>query len=371
MSLTLSESEEKSDAEAGSCLVNSLYEIDPLDDSRWDALVRRHPDASLFHSRAWLTALRDTYDYEPVVLTASGPGQSLADGLVFCKVRSWLTGRRLVSLPFADYCELLSYGAGDSGILASALEAKIREEGWRYVELRPCRSAEKLGTFARPFVSYTLHRLDLRPELSTIFRNFHKNSIQRKIRRAEREGLTYAEGSSELLLEIFYRLLVLTRRRHRVPPQPRKWFRNLINCFGDDLKIRVASKDHRPIASILTIRHKDALYYKYGASDVEFHSMGGMHLLYWNAIQDAKRSGVRVFDLGRTDLDQPGLITFKGRWGATIYPLTYRRIAPGRLGHAFEPGAYEMPRRAAKLLFACLPPRFLSALGAVLYKHVG
>jgi len=42
-----------------------------------------------------------------------------------------------------------------------------------------------------------------KPELAAIFRGFHKNSIQRKIRRAERERLTYAEGRSEALLEKF------------------------------------------------------------------------------------------------------------------------------------------------------------------------
>jgi hypothetical protein len=27
--------------------------------------------------------------------------------LVFCRVRSWLTGRRSISLPFSDHCEPL------------------------------------------------------------------------------------------------------------------------------------------------------------------------------------------------------------------------------------------------------------------------
>jgi len=353
--------------------VQNFKEISPIEDVRWTELVNRHRDASLFHSKAWLTALRDTYNYDPVVFTTTSSAEGpLANGFVFCRVKSWLTGQRLVSLPFSDYCELLCRGDEDPNAFLAALEGEIRTRGWRYIELRPVLSTEKIGCSFKPFVTYTLHRLDLRPDLSRLFANFHKSSIQRKIRRSEREGLAYSESSCESLLEPFYRLLVLSRRRHCVPPQPRKWFRNLIECFGSDLKIRIASKNGRAISAMLTIRHKDVMYYKYGGSDERFHRFGGMHFLYWQTIQDAKHAGLRVFDLGRTDMDQPGLITFKSRWGAPVSAVTYYRIAlSGNPAHVFEPGTHERSKRALKALFAYTPPKLLSGLGAVLYKHVG
>ena len=83
------------------------YEIDPLRDERWASLVESHPHASVFHSNNWLKALRSVYGYEPVVMTTCPPGARLTNGLVFCRVNSWLTGRRLVSLPFSDHCEPL------------------------------------------------------------------------------------------------------------------------------------------------------------------------------------------------------------------------------------------------------------------------
>ena len=51
--------------------------------------------------------------------------------------------------------------------------------------------------------------------------------------------------------------------------------RNLIACLGDNVKIRVASKDGRPVASILTLRHKRTLVYKYGCSDDHSTIWGG------------------------------------------------------------------------------------------------
>src|SRR5204862_7134910 len=97
------------------------------------------------------------------------------------------------------------------------------------------------------------HRLNLSPSSDELFRHFHKDCVQRKIRRAEREAVVYREGNSPELLSSFYQLMLRTRRRHQLPPQPLDWFRNLVRCMGDSLKIRVASKDGRPIASIVTL----------------------------------------------------------------------------------------------------------------------
>ena len=77
-----------------------VYRIDPLKDERWVRFVEEHPDASVFHTPAWLTALERTYGYEPVVFTTSPPDAELKNAIVFCRIESWLTGHRIVSLPF-------------------------------------------------------------------------------------------------------------------------------------------------------------------------------------------------------------------------------------------------------------------------------
>src|SRR5271168_4019980 len=93
----------------------NLSTLSPISDSRWDDLVAHHPLASVFHQRGWLEALVRTYDYEPCVITAAAAGEPLKDGLVLCRVSSWMTGTRLVSLPFADHCEPLLNGHDEWG----------------------------------------------------------------------------------------------------------------------------------------------------------------------------------------------------------------------------------------------------------------
>ena len=347
--------------------MTAIYRIDPLRDPRWAEMVEKHPRASVFHTPGWLEALQRTYAYEPVAYTTSPPGANLTNGVVLCRVASRITGRRLVSLPFSDHCEPLTERFEDVRTLLSFLESTRSTEGWKYVEVRPRTPREVPLPGMSLAQRYSFHSLDLRPGLEELFRLFHKNSTQRKIRRAEREKLTYEEGQSVALVEKFYPLLLRTRRRQHLPPQPRAWFSKLAECLGESMKIRVASKDGRPIAGILTLSWKDVMVYKYGCSDERSHMLGGMHLLFWTAIQEAKATGCREFDLGRSDWDNPGLITFKDHWGASRSELVYWRYpAP-----AVPSAAGALARRLAKVAIGRLPNRLLIELGDMFYRHLG
>src|SRR5437660_2858130 len=348
------------------------YCIEPLSDPRWDVFLSQHSRASVFHSSTWLAALSRTYGYKPVAFTTSPSGHDLKNAVVFCRVESWLTGRRLVSLPFSDHCEPLVDHEDDLRVLTSTLEREAKRERWRYIELRPLCPLSLETSLRDTHVTYTFHQLDLQPDLDALFRGLHKSSTQRKIRRAQREGLTYREGRTQDLLEQFYALKKGARVKHKLPPQPLEWFSNLVVLFGDDLKIRVAYKNELPIAAMLTIRYKDTLVYKYGGSDSRFNNLGGMHLLFWNAIQDAKSNGLRFFDLGRTDEHQHGLINFKSRWGTTQSALVYKRYGFfQKASHAFDLPSSKKKTNMAKYVLSHLHPSMLSLIGRILYRHVG
>jgi hypothetical protein len=345
--------------------------IAPLKDRRWDAFVGRHPRASIFHSSAWLQALFRTYGYEPVAYTTSAEDQDLENAIVFCRIDSWLTGRRLVSLPFSDHCEALIDTKQDLQPYAVALIRDAQREGCLYVETRPINQFDLSMSLERCITQYRFHELNLEDDLQTIFRNFHKDSIQRKIRRAQRERLVYKEGSTESLLDIFYKLFTSTRKRYSLPPPPREWFTNLMEGFGAALKIRVAFLNNQPVAAIITIRHKNTLVYKYGASDPRFTNLGSMHLLFWTSIQEAKDWKLGSFDLGRCDLHQQGLAIFKNRWGATQSTFSYSRYGFSRnLQHVLDLSS-DWKSRTAKLVIAYLRPSLLSSIGGALYRHAG
>ncbi len=343
-----------------------VYEIDPLQDPRWPELVKSHARASVFHDRNWLEALRVAYGYQPVVFSTCHPDGPLTNGLVFCQIKSWLTGKRLVSLPFSDHCEPLVESSAMLDHLLLHVRRSVDNEGWRYMEIRPVSGAPGQQTGIGKSTAYYFHRLDLRKSAQELFHSFHKDCVQRKIRRAERESLEYEEGNSEELLNKFYRLLVMTRRRQHLPPQPISWFRALMASFGQDLKIRVASNRAVPIASILTLVHKKTVTYKYGCSDVAFNKLGGTALLFWQTIQEAKEKGLEELDMGRSDMNNLGLVTFKGHWGATQSVLDYWQY-PDSLPGLQSPWKMKVLGK----MVAIAPDISLTAAGSLLYRHIG
>lgn len=349
----------------------NVFAIAPLNDDRWDTFVASHQSASIFHTRGWLRALADTYGYGSIALTTSAPGDPLANALPLCLVPSRLTGRRLVSLPFADHCQLLTDNVETLSALLSRATDEARAARCRYVEIRPVEVSNALKAGLLPLgPSYQglLHEIDLNDSLDHIFAQFNARSTVRNIRRSEKEKLEYASGSEDELLDAFYAMQIMTRRRHRLPPQPRAWFRNLLDSLGAAAKIHVAYKDTKPVAAIFTCAFGRRYMYKYGASDPAAMSLGGTHLLIWRAIQEAKSNGFACFDMGRTDTGHEGLKTFKSRWGAHPRPLHYYRWpAPTEA----EDGREGTLVRLAEPVFERLPDWMLIRAGQLLYRHMG
>jgi len=342
-----------------------LYTLDPLLDPRWDALVASHPDASVFHTKGWLSALAKTYGYRPVVLTSAAPDKELLDGVAFCEVMSWLTGPRLVSLPFSDHAQPLFTNGQDTLESPEWFQAAHFRDGWQYVELRPISWETRPRSTLVPGQEFWLHLLDLTPSLQRLFRDLHKDCVQRRIRKAERERLTYECSCSEKLLSDFYKLHMITRRRLHLLPQPKAWFRNLLAEMGSNAKIQVVRKNDTPIGAILSLRHSGKVIYKYGCSDKRLHHLGAMPFLFWKLIEESKTEGAEQIDFGRTDLDNPGLIVFKDRLGATRKKLTYLRY-PRSDGTSWM----RWPSvRIAKTLVASLPDTIVSNIGSLVYRH--
>jgi lipid II:glycine glycyltransferase (peptidoglycan interpeptide bridge formation enzyme) len=126
----------------------------------------------------------------------------------------------------------------------------------------------------------------------------------------------------------------------------------------------VAYRSGQPLAGILTLRFKDTMIYKYGASDPRFNRLGGTPLLLWRAIEEAKALGLREMDLGRSDRHPPGLAAFKDRWGATRSVLRYARWPVSSVA-AVDPWRL----RVAKRSFARMPDAVRVLAGRLLYRH--
>ena len=344
----------------------AVHQVDPIRDPRWMEFVSEHPDSSVFHSPSWLQALQATYSYRPFAISTSPPGARLRNGILFCQVQSWLTGNRLVSVPFADHCELLVDDADDRRELLGCIANMLSRNQFKYAELRPLKREPEDKCGFRPSRRCLLHTLDLRPRLDEILKQSHKTSIQQRIRRAQRQQLDYTEGNDSQHIHRFYQLLLLSRRRQRIPPQPLEWFHNLARYFGDSLQIRLLSRGNQTVAGVLTLHWKQTVVDKYSCSDPQYNNLGCIPLLLWRVIEHAKQTGISTFDLGRSDYEGTGLVGFKDRWGSQRMELTYWRL-PSQTASGY--GQWKL--KVAGPIFARMPDRLLAASGRILYRHTG
>lgn len=344
----------------------ACYTLCPLTDPRWQQLLEVHESATVFHSPDWLRALQCTYGYEPVVLTTCPPDTNLTNGLLLCSVRNLFGGRRLVSLPFSDHCEPLAGDDSEMWALLAAAASYCSDLGRIHLEIRPLHVLPPSQLGFQPTAAYYIHQLELSESADNVFARFSKGSVQRKITKAEHEDLTCEEGNSQKLIEAFYGLLLLTRRRHRIPPQPIEWFQSLARLLGDAFKVRVAFKSGRPVASIITLQSTQSMVYKYGCSDEAYWNLGGLQLLLWKAIQQAVSHGCKHFDFGRSDVDHIGLVEFKDRWGAKRTLLSYWTTPSTN-----ETRRDAMDSLLARRAFSLVPDRILVVLGRMLYRYIG
>jgi hypothetical protein len=108
--------------------------------------------------------------------------------------------------------------------------------------------------------------------------------------------------------------------------------------------------------------------YKYGCSDERFHPIGAVPWLFWQAFQEAKSDQLEEFDLGRSDLTNPGLIRFKDRLGATKTPICYWRF-PNRFGSTRGELSAALNSPAVRKVLSRLPQRLFRLAGEFFYRH--
>ena len=78
--------------------------INPLNFYGWDKLILSIKEYSFYYSSAWARVLYESYQYKPIYLTLFDNNKILVL-IPLMEVKSFITGKRCVSLPFTDYVE--------------------------------------------------------------------------------------------------------------------------------------------------------------------------------------------------------------------------------------------------------------------------
>jgi CelD/BcsL family acetyltransferase involved in cellulose biosynthesis len=341
--------------------------IDPASDPRWLPFLESDACASIFHHPAWLKLLSDTYGYEPVCIIADDGGR-VAGVLPLMEVRSWLTGRRAVCLPFSDTCGPIARDDAAHRALIEFGEGLGKERGWRYLEIR---NSIIPGGFA-PSARYKLHVTELARDPEAVLKTFNQHS-RRKLRKAEASRVRVEHRVDDEALRAFIRLNALTRRKHGVLPQPDSLFLNiqkgLLEAGLGFLGVATLDNEDEVVAANLFLHWNGTVVYKYGASAERASPVAANYAVMWDAIRWGCEQGYSRFDFGRSDLDGEGLLQFKRGWGSREIDLVYARRSSTtpRAEPSSEPGLQER----LKPVISKMPVSLLKIIGGCAYPHVG
>nr|BBH88418.1 peptidoglycan bridge formation protein FemAB [Thermosporothrix sp. COM3] len=332
-------------------------------------LVEQQLQESFFHDQAWLTLVARRYGYHTEILTTTDREGRITGMLPVSLVSSPLTGRRLVSFPFSDYCPVIAADiSAERELVCQALDL-ARRSRVRYLELRPGTSLQGHDELMESDL-YVRWMLELDSDLGTLWKRLRK-PIQRQIKKARNQGVQVRPARERDEMALYYRLHLLTRNKHGMPAQPRAFFFDLWDAFASrgHLHLLLAEYQGTVIAGMILLAYGSTVRYAYGASSERFLQLAPNNLLLWEALSWGGTHGYRRFDFGRTARDNEGLMEFKRRWGAAMEPLPYYYFpeVAGMVATSESSAKY-------RVLTACwrrLPPAVAGPLGGYLYRHLG
>ncbi len=354
-----------------------VVDIDPHTDRRWEAFVKNHPEALVYHHPAWLTVLQRAYGYTVHALACEDGESRLRGVLPLVKSRGLITGSRLASLPRTPVAGPLSSEPGDAAAMVHTAVERARAEQGTRLELRfpsrqPGDSLDGL-TAVQAESRYVLELPRGGSELR--FGNSRNHGrIKWAITKASRLGVTTRVAESDEDLQGWYGLYLDTMRAHATPPIPYRFFRAVWEVLrpAGFARLMFAEQHHagrrRLIAGSLFFMYGDTVIYAFNGRRRSDLALRPNDVIQWRAIHDGWKAGFRRYDFGEVPEGQEGLARFKAKWGAKECS-PYRYVYPPRTGHASRAAVPPALSRLSEAIWGKLPRLATARLGDLLYRY--
>ncbi len=299
--------------------------IDPKEDSRWDEFVLNHKFGSIYHLSAWSEILKASFGYKPYYVI-SEENKQIKAAIPLMLVKSWLTGKRLVSLPRLPYCDPLVSSEDELQKLLNYIYQIVDDCKIQYVEIKTQLNDQFFkDDQIKRYKHFRNHILSLEIERDELWKSFDRTCVKQRITRAQKNNVKFRFGETDEDLKIFYSLHKMTAAKQKIPVRPFNYFYNIWQRLRKKnlLLLLIAEVNGKAGAANISFKFKNTLYYEFLGLNYDLiqHSPG--HLLIWEAIQIACDCHLQSFDFGLTPPGNPGLADFKRRWGAKESELSY------------------------------------------------
>ncbi len=300
-----------------------IVSVDPRMDPLWQRLVDQHR-SSAFNSPGWIRVLTDTYGWDARALVLLDDAGEPRAGIPFCRIAD-IMGRRIIVLPFSDYCDPLASDREHWNCLITPL----LEECCPIVVRCLHNSLPIADERFRLAKQAKWHGMDLQPDLDTLWHGLHDAS-RRAIAKAQRAGVVVRIAEQEEELRAFFEIHLRIRKyKYRLLSQPYSFFKNIWRHFLKEQRgaLMVADYQGEIIGGVLFLEWKDTVYYKFNASVPIHLEHRPNDLLMWKGIQYGKAKGYHYLDFGLSDWDQEGLVRYKRKFATEEKTISFLRYA--------------------------------------------
>jgi FemAB-related protein (PEP-CTERM system-associated) len=270
---------------------------------------------------AWLLALRDGLGHQPYLLEAQDEAGQTRGLLALAFVKSWLFGRRLVSLPYLNSGGVAAQEEAAAQALleeACRLADKLDADNLELRHEQPCDHPQL--THSR--TDKVLMRLRLPPSREQLWKEIGPK-VRNQVRKAEKLDLTCRWGGVELL-DQFYSVLACNMRDLGTPVYGRRLFEAVFQHLGDRAELCVVQGEKDlSLAGALLVHGDESTEVPSASSLRQYNHTCANMLLYWNLLGRAVDRGQKEFDFGRSSKDS-GTYRFKEQWGAVPHPSCWQ-----------------------------------------------
>ncbi len=329
----------------------------------WDTYVRAHAEGTIFHTIAWMHSVRDAFRHEPQYLVALR-GAKLVGVLPLFRVNSLLGGRMFISVPYAVAGGPLADNQQVADSLFSAAKRLVHEAEGDVLEIR---SERRCFDQLEPIDRYVTFKRELPEQVGDVL-----GWLPRKARAAARNARERHSLRAEFhtgQLRTVWRLYCRSMRRLGSPAYPYRFFEELCERNRGRTHVQTIRRGNRAIAGLVSFTFGETFLPYFAGCDERFNRYGTNNFLYLAAMERAVEGGCRIFDFGRTRIDNKGSYDFKRFHGFNPEPLGYQRyVPPDRTSTDLTPTNRSFS--AARALWRRLPLPLATMLAGRVSRHI-
>lgn len=269
----------------------------------------------------WERVFRDGLGYQMYRLEERDQAGHLKGVLLLARVRSWLFGDFLVSLPYLNYGGIHSDDSETSRrLLDRAIELADELDVDHLCLRHEAPLEDKRLEHSR--TDKVIMRLDLPDTVDELWKQVGPK-VRNQVRKAKKCKLTVHWGREDLLPD-FYRVFARNMRDLGTPVYGKRLFRAMLRHLGERCEICVVrGPDSVPYAASVLVHGIGVSEVPSASSIREYNSTCANMLLYWSMLCRTIERGHHQFDFGRSTVDS-NTYKFKKQWGAKPHPSCWQ-----------------------------------------------